>query len=68
VKKGVTRAYWLVLCFGLFAVSHLAFWIFTHRWTIPIVAIVTGLAYGGTSPRHCGSISIAFLLALTSCA
>ncbi len=48
MKKGVTRAYWLVLCLILFAISHLAFWIFTERWMIPFVALITGLAYGGT--------------------
>ncbi|ELR21222.1 transporter, major facilitator subfamily protein [Acanthamoeba castellanii str. Neff] len=47
VKKGVTRAYWLVLCLIMFAISHLAFWIFTERWMIPFVALITGLAYGG---------------------
>ncbi len=48
MKKGVTRAYWLVLCLIMFAISHLAFWIFTERWMIPFVALITGLAYGGT--------------------
>jgi hypothetical protein len=67
VKKGVTRAYWLVLCLIMFAISHLAFWIFTERWMIPFVALITGLAYGGTHPPQQLALSSRVGPSLTVC-
>lgn len=48
LRYRMNKAWWMVICLAIFAVTHLGFFLLTFFWYIPLLVIGTGIAYGGT--------------------